>query len=89
MRSMGSLLYRSVDHLFEGGDLRRVPMPLGGNQQIFNPTGDMFMSKVNDQQHMSGFQSVIIRMSLIIVRPYRVRLLIVMVVDLPAMILKM
>ena len=28
LRPMGSLLYNSVDHLYEGGNLQRVPMPM-------------------------------------------------------------
>ena len=60
IRPMGNLLNKSVDHLFEGGNLQRVPMSLGGGQTILNPTEDISMNvrgEVNYQRSMYGSRS--------------------------------
>ena len=44
LRPMGSSLHNSVDHLYEGGDLRRVPMPVRRSLTVLNSIRDITMS---------------------------------------------
>ena len=44
LRPMGSSLYNSVDHLYEGGNLQQVPMPMRGSLTVLNPLRDITMS---------------------------------------------
>ena len=44
LRLMSSSLYNSVDHLYEGGNLQRVPMPMRRSLTVLNSIRDMTMN---------------------------------------------